>query len=442
MRTNRRKFLQWSAAVAAPLVVAGRALGLEGGVNAASERITVGCIGIGCMGRGHLGLILERPDAQVLAVSDVDDWRLDYGKTRVDTKYGNTDCMATIEFRDVLDRRDIDAVTVILGERWHPFAVSMAAHAGKDIYVEKPVALTIEQATRMTEAVRRAGVICQVGLQQRSDLEFINAVKIIHSGVLGKIRRIYVIHNDASQDVDLPAEPTPPTIHWDRWVGPSPWHPWNSRFHYLGEPKNVVPWSFHKDFGNGGLGSGCVHAFDIVQWALGMDHTGPVYIAAPESGKVPFVTYRYDNYPGETGTIVQVTNGTIDPNVCDVPKGWNPATPIEPFGGVYVGDHGWLHVGRQGVLTSFPEEITRDFQVGPGQGVKEHHDDWFDAMRSRRRPHADIAIGAHSTHLSNLGCIARWTGRELFWDPTKEEFKNDENANRMRRRAWRNEWYI
>jgi predicted dehydrogenase len=448
-RPNRRAFLRQAAipvlASLAPCVISRTALGW-GGAAAPSDRITLGFIGIGCMGQGHLAHLLTYADVQVVAVCDVDTWRRENARQVVDDAYASRraageheGCVAYVDFRDVLARDDIDAVVIALGDRWHAVATVMAAEAGKDIYVEKPVSLRITEARAMVEAVRRHGRICQVGLQQRSAPEFRLATQLVRDGALGRMRRIYTIHNNVSSDVDLPAEPTPETLHWDLWIGPSPWRPFNHRLHYLGQPLNVVPWEFVRDFGGGGLTSGAVHALDVVQWALGMDESGPREVAAPESGQVPYVTFQYDK-----GVEVQITDGRLDRRHHEIPEGWDELTSLQPFGGLYVGDNGWLHVGRGGFLTTYPEEIVRDHagHYDRSQTVEGHHRNWLDCIRDRRQPHCDIAVGAQSTIVAHLGCMSRWLGRSLRWDPAREEFLNDDEANRMRRRALREPWRV
>ncbi len=448
-RTSRRAFLGQAVipalAALAPTAISRTALG-AGNAAAASDRITLGFIGIGCMGQGHLAHLLTYPDVQVVAVCDVDTWRRENAQRVVDEAYAARrtagdcgGCVAYVDFRDLLARDDIDAVVIALGDRWHVVATVMAAEAGKDIYVEKPVSLRIAETRAMVEAVRRHGRICQVGLQQRSAPEFRRATQLVRDGALGRIRRIYTIHNSVSSDVDLPAEPTPDTLDWDRWIGPSPWRPFNHRLHYLGQPLNVVPWEFVRDFGGGGLTSGAVHALDVVQWALDSDASGPREIVAPESGQVPYVTYHYDN-----GVEVQITDGRLDRRHHDIPEGWDELTSLQPFGGLYVGDNGWLHVGRQGFLTTYPESILRD-HIGFSdrhQSVAGHHRNWLDCIRDRRVPHCDIAVGAQSTIVAHLGCMARWLGRRLQWDPVREEFLHDDEANRFRRRALREPWRV
>lgn len=449
VRDSRRRFLASAALPAvgclAPTVLARSVLGF-GPTVAPSDRLTLGCLGVGCMGQGHLQQLLSYADVQVVAVCDVDTWRRENAQRTVEEAYAArraagtfTGCAAYVDFREMLARDDIDAVLIALGDRWHAAAAVMAAEAGKDIYVEKPVSLTIAEARAMVEGVQRQGRICQVGLQQRSSPEFRLAAHLIQTGALGRIRHIYTIHNNVSSDVDLPAEPTPETLDWDLWIGPAAWRPFHHRLHHLGPPQGVVPWEFVRDFGGGGLTSGCVHALDVVQWALGRDDAGPQSVAAPESGTVPFVTFQYDD-----GVEVQITDGKLDRRYHEIPEGWDEQTSLQAFGGLYVGDDGWLHVGRRGFLTTYPAEILYDYAGydEARESVGGHHRNWLDCVRTRRRPNCDIAVGAQSTIMAHLGCLARWLGRPLHWDPVREEFASDDEANRLRRRALREPWRV
>jgi predicted dehydrogenase len=237
----------------------------------------------------------------------------------------------------------------------------------------------------------------------------------------------------------MPAEPIPESLDWDLWLGPCPWRPFNHRFHYLGRPLNVVPWDFCRDFGGGGLTSGVVHAFDVVQWGLGMDQSGPSEVVPPETGLYPSLTFKYPH-----DVLVQVVSGRLEKGKHPIPKGWDERTPIQVFGALFVGERGWIHVGREGYLQSFPGEIIKDYPAsyGPIIAGRGHHADWFEAIRNRRRPACDVAVGCQSTIVSHLGCIASWTGRALKWDPAREEFLGDDDANRLRSRAMRAPWHV
>ncbi len=442
---HRRDLLRAATAAAVPWVVPAAALGTPGR-RPPSDRITLGFIGVGMMGRGHLARFLRYPQAQVLAVCEVDRWRRENAQNTANQAYAAEraggayrGCAAYNDFRELLARDDVDAVVVSTGDRWHAAHTVLAARAGKDIFCEKPISLTIAEARAMVEAVRRYGRIFQTGLQQRSAREFRLACQLVREGALGKVDRVYAIFPGTSSEVDLPAEPVPEGLDWDLWLGPAPWRPFNSRFHHYGAPQHVVPWEFCRDFGGGALTSGAVHALDVVQWGLDKDHTGPVEVVPPATGEVPALTYRYAD-----GTVLQVVEGRLDPRRHDVPRGWDEITSIQPFGALFVGEQGWIHVGRQGYLTSSPAEIVEDHpgRYDHGIAVAGHHQNWLDSIATRRRTACDVDVGCQSTIVAHLGCIAQWTGRALKWDPEGEVFLGDDEANRMRRRAMRAPWQV
>jgi predicted dehydrogenase len=291
----------------------------------------------------------------------------------------------------------------------------------------------------MVEAVRRYGRVCQIGLQQRSASEFRAACKLVQQGALGKIETVYVKFNAASSEVELAPEPVPEGLDWDLWLGPAPWRPFNSRFHFYGPPKNVVPWDFCRDFGGGDLTSNAVHAFDFVQWALEMDSSGPEEIIPPESGLVPDLTFKY---PG--GVLLRALENRLDSKIHPIPKGWDEITSLQMFGALFVGDEGWLHVGRFGYLVSNPPQIARPFHQPQEQwpATDNHRRDWLDSIRTRGQPTCDVAVGCRSTTISLAACIARWNAKALKWDAAQSHFVADEQANRMRQRAMRAPWRV
>jgi predicted dehydrogenase len=465
---TRRELLTRAAALAAmPCIVPASVL-VGGGAVAPSDRVALGFIGIGAMGQGHLGCCVRYPEARVLAVCDVDRWRRENAKVVVEEAYAAERAAATggrvqvctpyNDLRELLDRPDIDAVVIATGDRWHALATVMAAQAGKDIYCEKPISLTIREARAMVEAVRRYHRVLQCGLQQRSTAEFRKACELVRSGAIGDVRIVYVNHPGTNDDVSLPAEPVPDGLDWDLWLGPAPWRPYNGRFHIYGRPPRVVPWDFCRDFGGGNLTSNAVHAFDVAQWGLGMDDSGPVEITPPgrgpslpraitetpaggypEQGPPPALTYRY-----ASGVLLQVVPGYLPrPRLFEL-QGWDERTPVQSFGAVFVGERGWIHVGREGYLQSQPSEIVRQARTSDSAArpVNNHHQNWFDSIRTRQRPACDVAVGARSTTVSHLGCIAHWLGRSLKWDPAREEFIGDEEANRLQWRPMRQPWTL
>ena len=448
-RRSRREFLKRvaaaGAAVAVPSIVPSSALGL-GEAVAPGNRITLGSIGIGMMGQGHLRAFLQYPESQVVAVCDVDQWRRENAKAVVQQAYASRQTAGTYrapqaynDLRELLARDDVDAVVIATGDNWHATATVLAAKAGKDIYCEKPISKTIREARAMVEAVRRYGRVAQIGLQQRSTTEFVKAARLVRGGRIGQVKIVYVAFPGTNANVNLPSEEVPEGLDWQQWLGPAPWRRFNARFHRYGKPPHVVPWHFCRDFGGGNLTSNAVHAVDVVQWGLGMDQSGPVEITPPESGEYPSLTYKYAD-----GVLCQVVNWQLDPKRHFVPKGWDVKTRLQNFGALYVGDKGWIHVGRQGYLAASAPEIIEETsqQADRWHPVGNHHQNWLQCIRSRQLPACDVAVGCRSTTVSHLGCIAHWTGRKLQWDPAKEEFIVDEEANRLRRRAMREPWRI
>lgn len=445
---TRREFLKTAAlasgGVVTPWFVPSAVLGRNHGV-APSDRIGLGIIGVGMMGQGHLRCFLGYPAAHVVAVCDVDRWRRENAKTVVEQTYGSRQasgtyrrCHACADLRELLSREDVDAVVVATGDNWHGTATVLAAKAGKDVYCEKPISKTIREGRAMVEASSRYGRVIQIGLQQRSSPQFIKACRLVREGRIGNVKIVYVAFPGTSSDVNLPSQPVPEGLNWDQWLGPAPWRPFNSRFHQYGKPPRVVPWHFCRDFGGGNLTSNAVHAFDVVQWGLGMDQSGPVEIIPPETGQVPSLTYRYAN-----GVLLQVVEWKLDPHKHLVPAGWDPSTRIQDFGAVFVGEDGWIHVGRSGYLKSYPAEIVQETSgEEDSRSTNNHHEDWLDCIETRRSPACPVAVGCQSTIVAHLGCIAHWTGRALHWNPSEENFIDDDQANRLRRRAMREPWQI
>ncbi|MHB8972663.1 MAG: Gfo/Idh/MocA family protein [Pirellulaceae bacterium] len=445
LRFSRRELLKRTAVVAgscaAPLVIPGSVLGKDG-ATAPSNRITVGSIGVGMMGGGHFRLFTDYQDVQLVALSDVDPWRRDASTRVVEKAYGARQpsglfhgFQAYRDFRELLDRRDIDAVIVATGERWHPAVSVLAAKAGKDIYCEKPISLTIRQARTMAETVRRHNRVFQTGLQQRNSPEYRKAMEIVHAGRIGAVKLAYVSESGVSPYQNFPAEPLPEGMDWEMWLGPCPWYPYNYNYHHAGQPQNVVPWSCNRAFGAGGMTSGTVHNLDSAHEGLRKDGHGPVKLTPAGVDGAPSLTFTYAD-----GTRI-VFATTLQPGKHEIPPGWNPATPIVNFGVLFVGELGWVHVERFGVLNCYPKNLL-DSEVSKAHSVVDNHRDWLDCIRTRRRPRADVEIGACSTILAHLGCIALWTGRALTWDPVREEFPGDQEANTLLSRAAREPWSV
>jgi len=446
---KRRDFLKGVAAASglAALGARGSALGAEGTV-AANDRLGVGVIGIGMMGQGHLGWALGHPAVQVLAVCDVDRTRREDAKGRAEAAYAAQTasgkyhgCAACNDYRELLARPDIDAVLIATPDHWHALQSVDAAKAGKDIYCEKPITLTIQEGQRLIEVVRTYARVFQTGTQYRSIYAIRPVCQFVRAGGLGQVKQAFCLWSRvegsyAPVNPDLPAEPVPDGLDWDLWVGPAAWHAYNSRYHRNPMP-GVVPWAFCDDFGAASVTWHHSHSADIIQWSLGMERSGPVEIIHPASGRFPTLTYRYAN-----GTLLHLVEGWQA--VKDLYKAVPATARLEGnFGGLFVGERGWVTtMFGGGRLEGEPESIFQEMGLKTREvsGANNHHDNWLECIRTRGRTSTDEEIGHRSASLGHLATLAFKLNRSLKWDPAKEEFAGDPEANRLRSRAMREPW--
>jgi predicted dehydrogenase len=423
---RRRDFVAGAAsALALPLIVSSAALAAEKRAKA-SERITLGFIGMGTMNRGHLGHFLGQKDVQVVAVCDVDTNRRDAARKKVEEHYAKNSkdgqskgCIACNDFRELLGRPDIDAVVIATPDHWHAIVAIEACKAKKDIYCEKPLSLTIHEAKTMLEAARKYERVFQTGSQQRSDREFRVACELVRSGKIGKIKKVVVDVGPPSRPCDLPEEKAEPGQDWDRWLGPAPKRGYNSVLSPRGVHQHFPDWRQYREYSGGMMTDWGAHHFDIAQWGMGMDESGPVEIIPPDDPKATKgVRYLYANG-------VEVVHGDS--------------------GGVqFIGSDGEITVNR-GKLESKPAEIIKlmltdkDVHLYHSKG---HQRDWLDCIRTRKRPIADVEIGARSVTVCHLGNLAYWNHRKLRWDPKNWVFVDDESANKWLDRERRDPYQL
>jgi predicted dehydrogenase len=424
---TRREFVRGAAAAAAlPIVVPTAAPGDEKKA-AASDRLTLGFIGMGTMNRGHLGHFLGAQDVQVLAVCDVDTTRREHAKKTVEQRYAQAKksgayrgCDAYNDFRELLARKDIDAVVIATPDHWHAIPALEACKAKKDIYCEKPLTLTILEARTLIDAVRKYGRIFQTGSQQRSSREFRVACELVRSGRIGKLRKVNVNVGGPSKPCDLPEEKLEPGLDWDRWLGPAPKRPYNSVLSPRGVHGHFPNWRLYREYSGGMMTDWGAHHFDIAQWGLGMDHSGPVQIIPPDNPKATSgLRYLYANG-------VEVVHGGGARGV------------------LFIGSDGEINVDR-GFLKSNPEGILKqplgekDVHLYNSPG---HQRDWLNCVRSRKLPICDVEIGARSVTVCHLGNLAYWNHRKLRWDPKNWRFVDDEEANKWLDRERRDPWQL
>jgi len=457
--------------VATPWIIPSSVASGTNGNTSPSERIAVGLIGKGLMGSGHLRRLAGDSDVQVLAVCDVDRLRREDGKRHVDQTYAAKrssgtyrGCAAYNDYRELLAREDIDAVVIVTPDHWHTLLAIDAAKAGKDIYCEKPISITVRQGRRLTEAVRRYSRVFQTGTQYRSIPRIRRVCEFVRAGGLGKVQSVFTLWSTLGSlgaarfkpvahlmDIErsrrsytplnfaLPAEPVPEGLDWDLWVGPALWHPYNCVYHTNPSP-GVVPWAFSEDFGAASVTWHHSHSADVIQYALGVENSGPVELIHPSDGAYPTLTCKYAN-----GTLLHMVDNWR--MVKEVYK-TVPATArlAGNFGGVFVGERGWVtSMTTGGPIEGGPETLFEEMKLKTRQvniGENDHHANWFDCIRTRRRPSCDEELGHRSASLGHLIIIAHTLGRSLKWDPVEEKFLGDETANRLLFRAMRSPWRI
>jgi hypothetical protein len=424
----RRSSAALGAAVAGPSIVHAAVLGRNGLVPP-SERVTMGFIGVGGQGGGHLlggawtyvtGGYAGRKDVQVLAVCDIRQERREGRTQQVNDNYaaaygkGNyKSCEAYTDFREVLARPDIDAVLIATPAHWHATMAVMAAEAGKDIYCEKPTAVTIREGQAMLAAVRRYGRVYQAGTQQRSEYggKFRQACEFVRSGRIGKLQAIYAYRDGGG--IFWPsrfgkAQPIPKGLDWDLYLGPAPWLPYDG-----------IVTAHRFDIGELNWGQ---HHYDIIQWAAGADDTGPVET---------FMENGRSNYKYANGVVV-----------------YGKPYPGEPIGGeggaCFVGTNGRINVDRS-ALISDPPDIVRE-PLRPDEvhlyRSDSHSGNFLECVRTRKKTICDADIAHRAASAMLIGGLAKQLNRTVKYDPKAEICPGDEEANRLLSIAKRAPWNV
>lgn len=421
---NRRTFLKTSlaagGALAFPRIMPARPV-------APSERITLGVIGVGPRCQYDLGCFLEEADLQCVAICDVQSSRRETGKQMVDKRYGNRDCVTYSDFRELLARPDIDAVLIATGDRWHALASILAARAGKDVYSEKPCGINIADCHALAGTMQCHGRIFQAGTQRRSVGNFQKAVQLVHTGKLGKLRKLHAsVYDPLIRHEWLPVEPEPPReeLDWDMWLGPSPWRPFNHRY-FVGRG-----WQGFDDFTAGAnLMDWGAHTVDLCQWANAADDTTPIeYEPTPDK-----IVARYAN-----GVTLELNYGRRIPQQGGADLGTCSVR--------YEGDAGWVETGDSGEIDVYPASLKHEMRnwskqeagINPGG----HARNFLDCIKSRAPTAANPSVMLHS-HLACFAAAIAWQlNRKLSFDPVAVKFAHDDDANRLRSGAMREPWRI
>ncbi|MBQ9873852.1 MAG: Gfo/Idh/MocA family oxidoreductase [Thermoguttaceae bacterium] len=426
-QVSRRKFLTNSIAsvvlttVASPVLVSARALGRDG-FAPASETVLLGGIGINHRGGYDLGFFLNQPDVRFVAVADVAKSRRERVKKQAEEAQNTGDVAMYRDFRELLDRQDVDAVLSAPGDRWHAHMAIYAARAGKDVYSEKPCAITIELCRKLAETMKFYGAVFQGGTQRRNVRNFRRACELARSGQLGDIREVHAsIYYLRNRTDWLPGqqEPDPEVFDWDLWLGPAPWRPYNEAYANIGSA-SWSDWRGYYDFDSGfrHLDWGA-HTVDLCQWALGADGTVPVKYWA--EGDKMFALY-------ENGVKLTMR-----------PDGWLGlgTCPVR-----FEGTKGWVETGDSGKTILSDDSLRAAESDIEGTNPRDHIRDFLDCVKTRRQPtcNADVIRSSHiACHVSALSW---YLGRELTFDPKTESFVDDEEANRLRSRADRAPWTL
>ena len=430
-RLTRRDLLKTAAAAgmwAVPYLVPARILGKDGTV-APSERILLGGIGLGGRGRTVLSEMLAEPDVQFLAICDLNKSRREIVKQLVDAKYGNQNCAMSHDIREFLaERTDIDAVLIATGDRWHALAATLAMRAGKDVYCEKPSSLTIAEGQLVVETARRYGRVYQTGTQGLSMPNRVFGIELARSGRLGQLHTAYAQlapwGNALMRRDCLPAEPEPPKeeLNWDAWLGACPWRPYNSAY-VRGE------WRNHYDFHTSCIGEWGAHTIMQVQAGIGAQDTSAV-------------EYEYVNNPFGDGLVARYANGVklvlslkqecwvgVSGQRFDGTEGW-----IANSGG----EHEQSRASSPALLGEV-QKVLGEYTERTGRPLN-HARNFFDCIKSRSQTVAYPEAMHRAMTTVHAANICMWLGRNLKYDPVKEEFIDDPEANRLRARTMRAPW--
>jgi len=427
-RINRRNFLQSAAAIASVMIIPRRVLGGPGYV-APSDKVTLGFIGCGRQSGGLQRRFSGLANTQIVAAADPYAAKLEkfinannaiYAEITGQANYAATS--AFVDYRELLARKDIDAVIIASPDHWHAAMSVDAAEAGKDIYCEKPLSLTVHEGRAMVDATRKHNRVFQTGSMQRSSKEFTQAVQLVRSGAIGKLKKVVVSVGGPPKDWDLQAETVPQGLNWELWMGPNVIErPYNNNLAPDLQATFWPRWRDYKEFGGGGMTDWGAHMFDIGQWGMGMDHSGPVKVISPGPGAQSGLIYEYAD------GVQMIHQPEPGKNYCH-----------------FFGTDGDVYVQR-GLLKTNPEPLKdktfneQDYKVYVSDN---HYQDFINAMKSRKPPICDVEIGHRTATVCNIGNIAYALGRTLEWNPEKERFKGDREANKLLKRKMKKEWKV
>ncbi len=426
---TRRTFLKTAAAAAVAPVVFTRTRAAD----KSSEPLKLGFIGVGTMGRGHLGGFLGRKEVEVVAISDVVKERQDDAISMTEKRYADKIKSGVYkgvkgypDFRELLKHPGLDAVVIATPDHWHAIPAVLAARAGKHIYCEKPLTQNLADGRWIVTEVAKAKVIFQTGSQQRSEFSnfFRKAVEYVWNGRIGKLTTIRIGVGEPAVPCDLPTQEIPEGTDWDTWVGPAPMRGYNEILCPKGMHKHFPAWRKYQEFGGGQIADMGAHHFDIAQWAMKMDTSGPVEIIPPsDPKKVSGLKFVY------ASGVVMIHN-EFEGNVkADC---------------VFEGTEGKILVSRGGI-SSLPDTILKEPLGKDAKLVypsSDHKKNWLECIASGKPTICPAETGHRSASICHLGNIGYRLDRKLKWDPVKEQFIDDDKANEELSREPRAKWKI
>lgn len=431
---DRRDFLRnvcftTAGVIGFPSIVPSTVLGRSGNITP-GNKIIVGSVGWGMQGPGNTRSFLEEPDAQVVAVCDLDANHLQAAKNTVDKHYGNKDCVTYHDFRDLLARKDIDAVMLAVPDHWHSILATTAAASGKDIYGEKPLAHSLREGRAICNAVKRYGRVWQTGSWQRSQANFRFACELVLNGRIGKVHTSEVGlpagHYDFAGTKGQDTLTAPPKeLDYDFWLGPAPYSPYATSHVHMN-------WRWHLDYGGGQLTDWIGHHLDIAHWGLGMDYAGPVEIDGvgeyPKSGFYDTATKYMVKTKYANGMNIILAGGY----------------PEIRSGTKWIGDAGWIWVDRGGI-DAYPKSLLRE-SFGSSEihllRSKGHTRNFLDCIKTRSVTLAPCEVAHRSASPGHLGQISMLLGRKISFNPETEEIIGDPTASRMLGNSMRSPWHI
>ena len=435
-RMNRRKFLKrsvgiTSAACGFPYLVRSSALGKDG-QTAPSNRIVLGSIGVGGMGKGDMKSLMRAKGVQVVAVCDVVEKRRKEAKSIIDEYYKNNDCKMYSDFRDLLAHDDIDAISITTQDHWHALIAVAAAKAGKDMYCQKPLGMTIRECQVIRDTVRRHGRVFQTGTQQRSSRNFRFACELARNGYLGKLHTVEVAAPGPTYKRSYMKSPTPEPlfkeIDFDMYVGPARMRPYNRGLWAWPD------WYLIRDYCVGFIVNWGVHHLDIANWGCPALTTEPCKLKFTGSYRNDGLTDNINDWKGEflyDSGLRMTYSDTGNPH---------------KQGCLFRGDEGWIHVNRQGIWAE-PESLLK-VRIKPDEvhldagAVGSHYDNFIQCVRSRKDPIATVEDGHRATILGMIAEISINLGRSLRWDSKAEQFIGDNQANRLLSAPMRSPWHL